>query len=273
MPLSVPEIAGALAEGVGDEWAMANLSAASCSEAEDGSKLVYNVMSTEMAVRLAPTPPYVAPNTEDFLGGHSVDKLTPDVDGIRVAVAQHVPLHMEWGYTVGTKSNEKNGFIIPEVTRRHLQLEAHLYEQVATMVATLRATQEAADAMGAQTTGLQESLQVMEARVREWDTRELQWEQEKGQFEGSVAEAQARLGRLALSKEEVERSLHELQGQHVDLEMTTSKGVKDNEALKVKNRDLVNNNRNMSSFARSADCREGDRGATEGVRAAEECKW
>ena len=31
---------------------------------------------------------YVAPNTEDFLGGHSVDKFTPDVDGIRVAVAQ-----------------------------------------------------------------------------------------------------------------------------------------------------------------------------------------
>ena len=166
---SEAEMAGALAEGVGNEWAMANLSAAR--EAEDGSKLVY--VSTGMAVRLAPTPPYVAPNTEVSLGGHSVDKLTPDVDGIRVAVAQHVPLHMEWGYTVGTKQKEKNGFIILEVTRRHSQLEAHLYKQVATLVGTLRVMQDSADAMGAPTTGLQESLQVMEARVQEWDKREL----------------------------------------------------------------------------------------------------
>ena len=99
---SEEEIATALSGGVGDEAAMVNLSAAS--QAEDGSKLVY--MSTAMAVRLAPTPPYVAPHSADFLNGHSVDKLTPDVEGIRVAVAQHVPIHMEWGYTVATKSKE-----------------------------------------------------------------------------------------------------------------------------------------------------------------------
>ena len=51
--VSEAKIAGALAGSVGDDWAMANLSAAS--QAEDGSKLVY--MSTAMAVRLAPTPP------------------------------------------------------------------------------------------------------------------------------------------------------------------------------------------------------------------------
>ena len=31
-------------------------------------------------------------------------------------MAQHVPLHMEWGYTVSTKQKEKDGFITPEVT-------------------------------------------------------------------------------------------------------------------------------------------------------------
>ena len=81
---SEAEVAGVLADSLGDEYAMTTLGAAS--EAEDGSKLVY--MSTGMPVRLDPKPPYVAPNTEDFLNGHSVDKLTPDVDGIRVAVAQ-----------------------------------------------------------------------------------------------------------------------------------------------------------------------------------------
>ena len=223
-------MAGVQAESVGDEYAMAILGAAS--EAEDGPKLVY--MSTGMAVRLAPTPPYVAPNAEDFLKGHSVDKLTPDVDWSRVAVAQHVPMHMDWGYTVSTKQTEKDSFIIPEVTRRHSQLEAHLYERVATLVATLRAMQETADAMGVQTTGLQESLKVTEARVRvsEWNKREQQCEQEKGELEGSVAEAQARSGRLVLAKEEAERSLHELQSTHVQLEMDTSAGVRANEKLK-----------------------------------------
>ena len=71
---------------------------------------------------------------------------------------------------------EKNGFVIPEVTRRHSQLEAHqvLYEQVTIMVATLRAAQESTDATGVQVTSLQESLGVMKTRVREWDQRELQ---------------------------------------------------------------------------------------------------
>ena len=211
-------------------------------------------MSTAMAVRLAPTPPYVAPHSADFLNGHSVDRLTPDVEGIRVAVAHHVPMHMEWGYTVETKSKEKNGFVNPEVTRRHSQLEAHLYEQVTIMVATLRAAQEAADIMGVQIAGLQESLglQVMEARVREWDKRELQWEQEKGQLQGSVEDGEAQSVRLAQAKEEVERSLHELQGKFVDLEMGVSKGVKELEDLRAKNRELVGNNRSMSSFARAA---------------------
>ena len=34
--------------------------------------------------------------------------------------------------------------------------------------------------------------------------------------------------------------------------MDASKGVKEVEALKVKNRELVNNNRNMTSFVRAA---------------------
>ena len=77
----------AMAESVVDDEAMAILGAAS--EAEDGSKLAY--ITTGLAVRLAPTPPYEAPDTEEFMKGHSVDKLTPDVGGFRVAVAQHVP--------------------------------------------------------------------------------------------------------------------------------------------------------------------------------------
>ena len=77
------------------------------------------IISTALAVRLALTPPYVTPHSANFLNGHSVDKLTPDVEGIKVAVAQHVPMHMERGYTVDTKSMEKDGFVIPEVTRRH----------------------------------------------------------------------------------------------------------------------------------------------------------
>ena len=97
---------------------------------------------------------------------------------------------------------------IPEVTRRHSQLEAHLYEQVTIMVATLRAAQESADAMGFQVAGLQESLQVMETRVIEWDQRELQWEQEK--LQGSVDNEKARSVRLAQAKEDVERNLHDL---------------------------------------------------------------
>ena len=79
-----------VAESVVGEDAMAILSAAS--DSEDGSKLVY--MSTGLAVRLARTPRCVAPDADDFLKGHSVDKLAPDVDGLRVAVAQHVPMYM-----------------------------------------------------------------------------------------------------------------------------------------------------------------------------------
>ena len=86
-------MAGVLAESVVKEDAMAILGAAS--EAEDGSKLVKLVyMSTGLAVRLARTPRCVAPDADDFLKGHSVDKLAPDVDGLRVAVAQHVPMYM-----------------------------------------------------------------------------------------------------------------------------------------------------------------------------------
>ena len=122
------------------------------------------------------------------------------------------------------------------------------------MVATLRAAQEAADVMGVQIAGLQESLQVMETRVREWDksSRELQWEQEKGQLQGSVDDEKARSVRLAQAKEEVERGLHELQGKFVDLEMGVSKGVQEVEGLRAKSRELVGNSMQMSSFVRAA---------------------
>ena len=66
-PQRCPEIADVLAGGVGDAQAIVNLSAAS--QAKDGSKLVY--MSTALAVQLAPTPPYVAPHSADFLNGHN----------------------------------------------------------------------------------------------------------------------------------------------------------------------------------------------------------
>ena len=62
----------------------------------------------------------------------------------------------------------------------------------------------------------------------------------------------ARSVRLAQAKEEVERTLHELQGKFVDLEMSVSKGVAEVEGLKANNRELVGNNRAMSSFARAA---------------------
>ena len=62
----------------------------------------------------------------------------------------------------------------------------------------------------------------------------------------------ARSVRLAQAKEEVERSLHELQGKFVDLEMGVSKGFQEVEDLRAKNRELVGNNRNVSSFARAA---------------------
>ena len=63
-----------------------------------------------------------------------------------VAVAQHVPMCMDRGYTMS--SNQKDGFINFEVKRRHSQLEAHLYERVATLVATLRALQDTAETIG-----------------------------------------------------------------------------------------------------------------------------
>ena len=61
----------------------------------------------------------------------------------------------------------------------------------------------------------------------------------------------ARSVRLAQAKEEVERSLHKLQGKFADLEMGVSKGVQEAEDVRAKNRELVGNNRNMSSFARA----------------------
>ena len=65
--------------------------------------------------------------------------------------------------------------------------------------------------------------------------------------------------RLAQAKEKVERTLHDLQGKFVDLEMSVSKGVAEVEGLKVKNRELVSNNRSMSSFARAAEREIDDR--------------
>ena len=107
--------------------------------------------------------------------------------------------------------------------------------------------------MGAQTAGLQESLKVMEAQVREWDKREQLWEREKGELEGSVAEAQLRARNLVLAKDEAERSLHELQGAQVQLEMDTSAAIKANEALKAKNRELSSTNRTMFSAFRDTE--------------------
>ena len=57
-----------------------------------------------------------------------------------------------------------------EVTRRHSQL----YAQVAIMVAALGAAQESTEAMGSQVTDMQDSLGVMESRLRDWDEREQQ---------------------------------------------------------------------------------------------------
>ena len=111
--------------------------------------------------------------------------------------------------------------------------------------------------MGAQTAGLQESLKVMEARVREWDKREQLCEKEKGEREGSVAEAQLRSRNLVLAKEEAERSLHELQSAQVQLEMDTSVtgsvAIKAREVMKAKNRELSSTNRTMFSSYRAAE--------------------
>ena len=101
----------AMAESVVDDEAMAILGAAS--EAEDGSKLAY--ITTGLAVRLAPTPPYEAPDTEEFMKGHSVDKLTPDVGGFRVAAL---------GTTCATVCTWSGGTQWPPSRRRRLGLSS-----------------------------------------------------------------------------------------------------------------------------------------------------
>ena len=121
------------------------------------------------------------------------------------------------------------------------------------MVAALGAAHESTKAMGVEVADLQESLGVMGTRVREWDRREQQWEKEKGQLKGSVEDEKAWSMRLAQAKEEVERAPHDFQGKFVDLEMSVTKGVAEAKGLKVKNRELVANNRSMMSYSKAAE--------------------
>ena len=128
------------------------------------------------------------------------------------------------------------------MTIRHSQLQAHLLEGVATLVATLRTLQDTAEAMM-----VQESLTVMKARVRQWDKREQQWDKEKGELEGSVAEAELPSKHLVLAKEDAERGsrLHELQGAQVQLKMDTLVAIK---AREDKNWKLRSTNTTMPLF-------------------------